>query len=155
MSGGCSRTLAGKASPGTSSDALRACGLHASPSFGPVGLTEQEGPLRSPVSHQCGNPSRSRTRSETSRCRDRLLQRAAYLESETRTSSACALRGAGRWTLCRSHALDQTTLRLLSSRQGAQPRFSRQVRRGTQARLSARPTQLLRRLATTRSAENL
>jgi len=43
VSGRRSRTLAGKASPGTSSDALCACGLHASPSFGPVGLAEQEG----------------------------------------------------------------------------------------------------------------
>src|SRR6201993_2779964 len=57
-------------------------------------------------------------RSQTSWRRDRLLQRAALLESETRTSPTCALRGAGRRTLCRWHALDQTTLRLLSSRRG-------------------------------------
>jgi hypothetical protein len=37
-----SRPLAGKASPGTSSDPLRACSLHPSASFGPVGLAEQE-----------------------------------------------------------------------------------------------------------------
>src|SRR5208283_2836794 len=83
--------------------ALRPCGLHASSSFGPVGLAEQEGPLRSPVSHQCGNPSGSRARSPASRCGDRLLQRAAQLDSKTRTSPACTLRGAGRWAVCRSH----------------------------------------------------
>ena len=121
----------------------------------PVGVAEQEGRLRSSVSHQCGNASRSRSRSPTSRCRDRLLQRAAHLESKTRTSSACTLRGAGRWAVRRSHALDQTTLRFLSSRQGAQSYFPRQVRCGTQVRLRGRPTQLPRRLATTRSSENL
>ena len=31
--------------------------------LGATGPAEQEGPLRSPVSHQCGNPSRSRSRS--------------------------------------------------------------------------------------------
>src|SRR3989442_12359356 len=77
---GRSRSLAGKASPGTSSDPLRASGLPPAPSFGPVGLAEQEGPLRSPVSYQCGNPSRSGARFETSRCRNRLLQRAAHRE---------------------------------------------------------------------------
>ena len=54
------------------------------PVIWPVGLAEQEGPLRSPVSYQCGNPSRSGARSETSRCRNRLLQRAAHRESKTR-----------------------------------------------------------------------
>src|SRR5258708_23246493 len=127
---GARRTLAGKASQGTSSDALRACGLHATPSVGPAGAAEQEDRLRSFISQQCRNASRSRLRSETSRCTDRLLQRATHLESETRTSSACTLRGASRWTLCRWHALDQTTLRLLSSRPAAQPRFSLQLRRG-------------------------
>ena len=59
-----------------------------------------------------------------------------YLESKTRTSPACTLRGAGRWAVCRSHALDQTTLRLLSSRRGARRCLSRQVPRSAQARLS-------------------
>src|SRR5712692_9925974 len=83
VSGRSSRSLARSASPGASPNALRPCGLHASSSFGPVGLAEQEGPLRSPVSHQCGNPSGSRARSQTPRCRNRLLQCSAYLESET------------------------------------------------------------------------
>jgi len=54
-----------KASPGTSSHALRACGLYATPSAGLLGFAEQEGRLRSLVSHQCRNASRSRPRPET------------------------------------------------------------------------------------------
>src|SRR5258708_31370074 len=154
VSGRSSRSLAGSTSPGASPNAVRPCGLHPSSSFGPVDLAEQEGPLRSPVSHQCRNSPRSGPRSQTPRRRNRLLQCSAYLESETRTSSACALRGAGRWTLCRSHALDQTTLRLLSSRQGAQPRFSRQVGRGTQARLSGWQAQLSWRLTASCSSKD-
>src|SRR6266478_6483606 len=135
VSGRSSRTLAGKASPGTSSDAVRPCCLHASSSFGSVGFAEQEGPLRSPVPNQCRNTPRSCPRSQTSWRRDRLLQRAAYLESKTRTSPTCALRGAGRWTFCRSLALDQVTLRLLSSRRGARRCLSRQVLPSAQARV--------------------
>src|ERR1017187_3231679 len=155
VSGRGSRPLAGKASSGASSDPLRARGLHATSSFGPVGVAEQEGRLRSSVSHQCGNASRSRSQSPTSRCRNRLLQRAAHLESKTRTSSACALRGAGRGAVRRSHALDQTTLRLLSSRQSTESRLPRQVPPGTQTRLPERPTQLSWRLEAPRSAQNL
>jgi len=58
------------------------------------------------------------------------------LESETHGPPTCSLRGASRWIVCRSHALDQTTLRFLSSRRGAQSRLSRQVPRSAQARLS-------------------
>src|SRR5258708_33162631 len=155
VSGRSSRSLAGSTSPGASPNALRPCGLHPSSSFGPVDLAEQEGPLRSPVSHQCRNSPRSGPRSQTPRRRNRLLQCSAYLESETRTSPACTLRGAGRWTLCRSHALDQTTLRFLSSRRGAQSRLSRKVPRSAQARLSRRQAQLSWRSKAPRSAENL
>src|SRR6266849_5098601 len=155
VSGRSSRSLARSASPGASPNALRPCGLHASSSFGPVGLAEQEGPLRSPLPNQCRNSPRSGPRSQTPRCRNRLLQCSPHLESETRTSPACALRGAGRWTLCRLHPLEQTTLRLLSSCQSSQSRLSRQVRRGTQARRSRRQAQLSWRLATPRSTENL
>src|SRR5258708_4173255 len=98
VSGRSSRSLARSASPGASPDILRPCGLHTSSSFGSLGLAEQEGHLRSPVSHQCGNSSGGRARSSASRCRDRLLQRAAYLESKTRTSPACTLCGAGAWS---------------------------------------------------------
>src|SRR5215469_3939223 len=155
MSGRCSGTLAGKASPGTSSDALRPCGFHASSSPGSLGAAEQEGPLRSPVPHQCRNPSRSRTRSPASRCGDRLLQRAAQLESKTRISPACPLRRTGRWAICRWHALDQATLRFLSSRRGAWRCLPRQVPRSTQACLSGRQAQLSWRLEASRAAENL
>src|SRR5258708_30020521 len=136
VSGRSSRSLARSTSPGASPNALRPCCLHASSSFGPVGLAEQEGPLRSPVSHQCRNSPRSGLRSQTPRCRNRLLQCSAYLESETHGPPTCSLRGASRWVVCRSHALDQTTLRFLSSRRGAQSRLSRKVPRSAQARLS-------------------
>src|SRR6266851_5532677 len=55
------RPLARSASPGASPDTLRPCGLHAASRVGTTGLAEQEGHLRSPVSRQCGNPSRSRS----------------------------------------------------------------------------------------------
>ena len=42
MSGRCSRTLAGKASPGTSSDAVRACGLHATSPVSPLTLQNKK-----------------------------------------------------------------------------------------------------------------
>src|SRR6266852_3414934 len=94
VSSGGARPLARSASTGASPDTLRPCGLHAASRVGTTGLAEQEGHLRSPLSRQCGNPSRSRSRSQTSRSGDRLLQRAAHLESETRTSPACPLRGS-------------------------------------------------------------
>src|SRR5260370_15013776 len=85
VSVGRSRTLAGKASSGTSSNPLRARGLHASSSLGSVGSTKPECDLQSVVSHQCGDTSGSRARSPASRCGDRFLQRATYLESKNRT----------------------------------------------------------------------
>src|SRR6266852_3829 len=133
------RPLARSASPGASPDTLRPCGLHAASRAGTTGAAEQEGRLQPSVSHQCGNPSRSRSRSATPRCRDRLLQRAAHLESKAGASPAYPLRGSCRRTLRRSHALDQNSLCLLSSRQGAQSRLSRQVCCRSQARLSRRP----------------
>src|SRR6266403_774468 len=63
-------------------DPLPARGLHPAPSVGPTGASEQEGPLRSSVPYQCGNPSRSGAQSETPRRRDWLLQRVAYLSLE-------------------------------------------------------------------------
>src|SRR6202022_1142672 len=77
------------------------------------------------------------------------------LESETHGPPTCSLRGASRWIVCRSHALDQTTLRFLSSRRGAQSRLSRQVPRSAQARLSRRQGQLSWRSKTSRSTENI
>src|SRR6266446_9426612 len=139
----------------TSPDALCACGLHASSGAGATGLAEQEGPLRSPVSRQCGDASRSRPRSPTPRRRDRLLQRSAYLESETRTPPAGPLRSSRRRTVFRPQALDQVTPRILSSRQGARACFSRQVCCGSQTRLPGWPAGFPRRSATARSAEDV
>jgi hypothetical protein len=87
----------------TSPHALPARGLHTPPPLGPTGAAEQEGPLRSSVPHQCGDPSRSGPRSETSRRGDRLLQCVAYLESAAPTSSASPYRHSRRRSLTRSH----------------------------------------------------
>src|SRR5437667_1866591 len=88
------RPLARSASPGASPDTVRPCCLHAASRAGTTGLAEQEGHLRSSVSRQCRNTSRSRSRSETPRRRDWLLQCVAYLESKAPTSPACPLRGS-------------------------------------------------------------
>src|SRR5258708_18620131 len=148
-------SLARSTSPGACPNALRPCGLHASSSFGPVGLAEQEGPLRSPLPNQCRNSPRSGLRTQTPRCRNRLLQRPAHLDSKTRTSPACTLCGAGRWAVRQWHTLDYTTLRLLSSRQGARRNLSRQVPRSAPARLSGRQAQLSWRPEAPCSTENL
>src|SRR5882762_7994361 len=129
--------------------------VHASSGAGATGLAEQEGPLRSPVSRQCGDASRSRPRSPTPRRRDRLLQRSAYLESETRTPPACTLRSSRRRTVFRPQALDQVTPRILSSRQGARACFSRQVCCGPQACLPGWPTRFPWRTATACPTEDL
>src|SRR5713226_1629323 len=155
VSGGGSRPLARSASPGASPDPLRPCGLHPSPEVGATGLAEQEGHLRSPVPHQCRDPSRNRSRSETPRRRDRLLQRSPYLESETGVPPACPLRGSRRWAVSQPHALGPVPPRVLSSRQSARACLSRQVRRGTPARFSGWQAQFSRRLAAPHSAENL
>jgi len=59
--------------------------------------------FRSPVPHQCGNPPRSRSRSQTPRRRDWLLQCLAYVEPKAPRSSTCALCRSGRRSLARSH----------------------------------------------------
>jgi len=68
-----------------------------------------------PVSHQCGNPSGSRSQSQTSRRGNRLLQRAAPLESKTRNSPACPLRRSCRRMVARSHPLGSRIRMVLSS----------------------------------------
>src|SRR5260370_17515201 len=88
----CSGTLDCSTSERTSSDALRPGGLHTSSQIGATGLTEQEGHLRSTVPRQCRNTSRSRSRPAPPRCGNRLLHRAAHLESEARAPSPCPLR---------------------------------------------------------------
>src|SRR5216683_759441 len=60
------------------------------------------------------NSCRSRPPSPTSRGRDRLLQCAPYLESETRAPSPRPLCRRRRWALPRSHPLDPIPLSLLS-----------------------------------------
>src|SRR5215472_15658841 len=81
------------ASTRTSPHALHARGLHTSQPLGPTSAAEQEGHLRSPVPHQCGDPSRSGARSKTSRCGDRLLQCVAYLEPTTQAEPSLMMPG--------------------------------------------------------------
>jgi len=121
----------------------------------PLACRTRRSSLRSPVSRQCGDASRSRPRSPTPRRRDRLLQRSAYLESETRTPPAGPLRSSRRRTVFRPQALDQVTPRILSSRQGARACFSRQVCCGPQACLPGWPTRFPWRTATACPTEDL
>src|SRR6266852_8881081 len=121
------RTLDRGTSKRTSPDALRPCGLHTSFAARSTGFAEQESHLRSAVPRQCGNSSRSRSRSATPRRGTWLLHRAAYLESKAWTPSPCPLRYSCRWTVARSHALDKITRSVLSSHSRAPSRFPRQV----------------------------
>src|SRR5467141_653327 len=154
VSGRSSRSLARSTSPGASSNALRPCGLHTSSSCGPVGFAEQESHLRSPVSHQCGKPPGSRARSPTSRCRNRLLQRPAHLESKTRHSPACPLRRSCWRPVTRSHPLGSRIRAVLPPPRGAAQGLSWKVCRRSQAGLPWRPALLPRRPQTPRSAED-
>src|SRR5215469_2207957 len=97
----------------TSPHALHARGLHTPPPLGPTGAAEQEGPLRSSVPHQCGDPSRSSPRFETPRRGDRLLQCVAYLEPATQSSSASPYHHSRRRPLTRSHPLGSLPKQIL------------------------------------------
>src|SRR5216684_7378965 len=98
----------------TSPFALRPCGLHTASSTGATGATEHQSHLWPVAPRQCGNTSRSRPRSATPRRGNRILQRAAHLESEARASPACPLRHSRRRPVARSHALGYITRSLLS-----------------------------------------
>src|SRR5215469_14123293 len=124
-----SRTVDRCASPRTSSNTLRPCSLYASCAAGTPGVTEQEVHLWPAASRQCGNTSRSHSRSKTPWRGNRFLQCAAYLESEAQTASPCPLRHSRWWVESRSHSLGEITKPVLSSPQGAVESFSRQVRR--------------------------
>src|SRR5260370_279560 len=120
-------TLDRRTSKRTSPDALRPCGLHTSSAACSTGFAEQESHLRSAVPRQCRNTSRSRSRSETPWRGNRLLYRAAHLESEARAPSPCPLRHSRRWSVTRSHPLGKITRSVLSSHSRAPSRFPRQV----------------------------
>src|SRR6266850_32947 len=149
------RTLDRRTSKRTSPDALRPCGLHTSSAARATGFAEQESDLRSAVPRQCRNTSRSRSRSETPRRGNRLLHRAAYLESKARAPSPCPLRHS-RWRLvARSHPLGKITRSVLSSYPRAPSHFPRQVCCCSPAGLSRRPTQLPWKPDLSRPAQDL
>src|SRR5208283_4903609 len=68
------------------------------------------------------------SRPKTPRGRDRLLQRATHLESETAASPACPLRGSGRRIGARPYAVDRGATRVLSAGARPQPGVSGEVR---------------------------
>src|ERR1700738_1450539 len=120
-------TLDRRTAKRTSPHALRPCGLHTSSAACSTGFAEQESHLRSAVPRQCRNTSRSRSRSATPRRGNRLLRRAAYLESEARAPFPCPLRHSRRWPVTRSHPLGKITRSVLSSHSRAPSRFPWQV----------------------------
>src|SRR5208283_2990245 len=109
----CSRTVDRCTSTRTAPHALPARGLHSPPPPGSCGAAEQKGDLRSLVSCQRGNSSRSRSRSQTPRCRDWFLQRVTHVESATQNSSACPLCRSCRRPLTGSHPLGALAGQLL------------------------------------------
>src|SRR5206468_685004 len=92
---------------------------------------------------------------QTSRGRDRLLQRAAYLEPEAPASSSCALRHPIRRAGVRSHPLDSIPPSLLPPPPGTPPCVSRQVRCRAQVSVSAWPATSFRQSGSTRSTQDL
>src|ERR1019366_6861068 len=154
VSGPRSRPVATGATPRTLAHPLCPCHLHASSPARPSGPAKQEGHLRSLIPDLCRNVARSGARSPPSRRRNRLLQRAPYLESETRASSPSALCGSGWRPLPRSPALDPLALSLLSPREGAGSSLPWQVCRRSQTCLRRRPTRLLRGPQASGESEN-
>src|SRR5260370_27720524 len=149
------RTLDRGTSKRTSSDALRPCGLHTSSAACSTGIAEQESHLRSAVPRQCRNTSRTRSRSAAPRCGNRLLHRAAYLESEARAPAPCPLRYSRRRAVAGPHALGKITRSVLSSHPRAPSCFPRQVCCCSPAGLSRRPTQLPWKPDLSRPAQDL
>lgn len=86
-------------SPRTSAFALRPCGFHSASATGFASFAEQESHLWFAASCQRRNSTRSGSKPQASRCRDRLLQCVTHLEPETQTSSPCLLRHPGGWAL--------------------------------------------------------
>src|SRR5216684_3296705 len=149
------RTLDPSPAPRTSPLALRPCRLHSAAATGCTGPTEQESDLWFAASCQCRNSSPSRSQPQTSRGRDRLLQRAAYLEPKAPASSPCPLCCPRRRTLARSHPLDSIPSSLLSSHPSTPTCVSRQIRGRSQVRLSARPASSCRRSGSACATQNL
>jgi hypothetical protein len=91
------RPLARSASSGAAPHALRPCGLHvAACNFRRSRLQNKREIYHPAIPGQCRNAPRSRSRSQTSRRGDRILQCPPHLESKTPASSARSLCGARR-----------------------------------------------------------
>jgi hypothetical protein len=99
-------------------------------------LAKQEGPLPAPLRGQRGNAAQSRGRSQASRSRDRLLEHPAHLGTDLATASTRSLCRAGRRSVLRPATVDPIAAAILFAGQSLEPGLSRQVRNGSQARLS-------------------
>src|SRR6516164_2243497 len=126
----------------TSPHALHARGLHTPQPLGPTSAAEQEGHLRSLVPHQCGDPSRSGPRSETSRRGDWLLQCVAYLEPTTQSPSASPYHHSRRRPLSQSHPLGSLPKQILPPQKSVTQSLSRQIRQRSRAGFPRRPAPL-------------
>ena len=97
------RTLDPSPSSRTAPLTLCPCRVYSAAATGCAGSAKQKSDLWFVASGQRRNTPGSRSQPQTSWRRDRLLQRASYLEPETPTSSSCTLCCSRRRTL-RDHA---------------------------------------------------
>src|SRR5664279_4638573 len=137
--GGSSTALAGPALRRTTASSVLPCGIHPAPCPGSRGLAEQGSGLWLAVSGGGRDPSADRRRSPTPGRRDRVSRYSAHLGADSPASSSCALRGAGRRTVCRSSALDSVQPQVLSAGQGLRSGVSRKVSGCPGAGLSETP----------------
>ena len=96
VSGQCTPALAPSAGTGVAARQLRARRLHAAAGTGSARAAEQTADLQPTLSRQCCNSAGDRPRPTPPGSRDRLLQRAPYLEPAVATSSSCPLRAGCR-----------------------------------------------------------
>src|SRR5229473_2509915 len=155
VSDGRSRTLDRGTAQRTAPLALRSCRLYSAAATGATGSAEQKSNLWFAASCQRRNSSPSRSQPQTSRGRDRFLQRAAHLEPKAPAASPRPLRRPRRWTLARSHPLDSISPSLLSPHSSTPARVSRQVRRRSQVSLSTWPASSFRRSGAARATQGL
>src|ERR1019366_8711450 len=108
MSGECPRPLACSAGKGTAAHALRPRGFYIAAATVATRDAEQTRDLCPAFQGQRRRDAdRGRPRSETSRRRDRILQRPAHLEPETPASSARSLRGSSGGAGTRPFTMDR------------------------------------------------
>ena len=144
-----SRPVACEAPAGTAAGRLLPPGLQRAAFTRAADVAEPAAPVRSSVRSQRRHPARSRSQPQASRCRNRFPLDPAHLGTDTHSPSAHPLR-CSRWRPgAGSHALDLFAHSLPATRQGAQPRLPRQVRRWPAATLCSATVALFRRVYVT------